>query len=324
MKNGKKLFILIESILAVMIVVLSSVMIREKNRENRNKVSVIIQNPDDNQWAAFKYGLKMAAEEHSIEMFVANIEGTLTAKEEKGIIEHELEHGADAVIVQPVLENGMEKILQQIGKKIPVMLVGHTASGDGEDSGLPVTEPDHYAVGATLAEELLKDYNGNIAGKTFGILSETACPESAASRKKGFEDTIKGTGAEIAWFISNSGTEDGKESLYASPKVDFIIALDNNSLTVAGSLSAANDLHGALLYGIGNSTEAVYYLDIGTAECLIVPDEFNVGYQSLTEVAEGLEHYFYKMQSQTVSFSVIRRETLFSKENQEILFTMSQ
>ena len=31
----------------------------------------------------------------------------------------------------------------------------------------------------------------------------------------------------------------------------------------------------------GNSTEAVYYLDTGIAGCLVVPDEFNVGYQSL-------------------------------------------
>ncbi|MFR2836002.1 MAG: hypothetical protein ACLTCI_04085 [[Clostridium] nexile] len=36
---------------------------------------------------------------------------------------------------------------------------------------------------------------------------------------------------------------------------------------------------GELLYGIGQSTEAIYYLDKGIAECVVVPDEFNVGYQ---------------------------------------------
>ena len=78
------------------------------------------------------------------------------------------------------------------------------------------------------------------------------------------------------------------------------------------------------MYGIGNSTEAVYYMDTGFAECLVVPDEFNVGYQSLTEAAESLKHSFPKMQDRTVSYTVIRRDTLFSKENQEVLFTMSQ
>ena len=56
----------------------------------------------------------------------------------------------------------------------------------------------------------------------------------------------------------------------------------------------------------------------------MVPDEFNVGYQSLTEAAEILTHYFHKMHDRTVSYTVLRRDTLFSKENQEIIFTMSQ
>ncbi len=106
--------------------------------------------------------------------------------------------------------------------------------------------------------------------------------------------------------------------------MDFVIALDDNSFTMAGEYAAANDLHGALVYGIGNSTEAVYYLDTGIAGCLVVPDEFNVGYQSLTEAAEILTHYFHKMHDRTVSYTVLRRDTLFSKENQEIIFTMSQ
>ena len=38
--------------------------------------------------------------------------------------------------------------------------------------------------------------------------------------------------------------------------------------------------------------QAVYYLDIGVAECLVVPDEFSVGYQSLTRLAENLRRFF--------------------------------
>ena len=102
------------------------------------------------------------------------------------------------------------------------------------------------------------------------------------------------------------------------------MALDDNSLTTAGECSAANNLHGAIVYGIGNSTEAAYYLDAGYVECLVVPDEFNVGYQSLTEIAESLGNRLRRSRDITVSYTVIRSDTLFSKENQEILFTMSQ
>lgn len=67
-----------------------------------------------------------------------------------------------------------------------------------------------------------------------------------------------------------------------------------------------------------------YYLDTGAVECLIVPDSFNVGYQSLTESVKCLRNLLYRMQDTTVSHTVIRREDLFTKENQDILFTMSQ
>ena len=305
MKNSKRLFILIEAVLAAMVIVLAFVMLQEKNGRDLDKVSVIIQNSDDNQWSAFKYGLRMA-------------------EEEKSLIEREIENGADAIIVQPAPDADTENMLRDVEKKVPVMLAGCTASKEKEDSALPVTEPDHYAMGTALAEELLKDYSGNIEGKTVGILSETADSEAAANREKGFLDGLKDTGAVISWSVYDSFSETDENALEFRSRVDFVIALDDNSLRTAGKYSAAKNLHGALVYGIGNSTEAVYYLDTGFAECLVVPDEFNVGYQSLTETAESLDDYFHTMQNRTVSYTVIRRDTLFSKENQEVLFTMSQ
>ena len=51
--------------------------------------------------------------------------------------------------------------------------------------------------------------------------------------------------------------------------------------------------------------------DFGSAECMVVPDEFNMGYQSLSEVAGSLAMFSGGMESRTVSHTVIRRENLF-------------
>lgn len=324
MKNDKKVFILIETVLAVMVLVTALIMIREKTEKDFEKVSVVIQNSDDNQWSAFMYGLKMAAEDCGIEMSVVNTGAVLTVEEEESLIESEIGNGADAVIVQPVQGAGSEEMLKRIHNKVPLMLVECTLSKDKDASVIPVTEPDNYAMGAALAEELLKDYNGNLDGKTLGLLSEMGDSEAVIHREKGFKDGIKDTGAMISWSVSGSFAKDGEIALETRPKVDLVVALDDSSLTKAGEESAANNLHGAVVYGIGNSTEAVYYLDTGLAECLVVPDEFNVGYQSLTEIAQSLGNHFYKPKDKAVSYTVLRRETLFLKENQEILFTMSQ
>ena len=152
MKNDKKVFFLIEAVLGIMVVVLAFLMLQEKNGKDLAKVSIILQNSEDNQWAGFKYGLKMAAEDHGIEMSVVTTEGAWNAADEMDLIEAEIEHGADAVIVQPAPGAETEKALKKIQKKVPVMLVGSAASEERDDSELPVTEPDHYAMGAALAQ----------------------------------------------------------------------------------------------------------------------------------------------------------------------------
>ena len=140
MKNGKKIFILVETFLGLMVFVLVMFMFLEKNEKKQEKISVIIQNSDDSQWAAFKYGAKMAAADNLIEREIAN--------------------GASGIIVEPANGEKTEKMLKEVEKKVPVVLVESLASSDGTETKMPVTGADNYAMGKALAEELLKDCGG--------------------------------------------------------------------------------------------------------------------------------------------------------------------
>ena len=307
------MFIFIEAVLGTMVLFLAFLMLREKNVDKSYQISVIVENADDTQWSAFKYGLKMAAEDKGAEMVMVSTGASLSQEEEKKLIEEEIKNGADGVIVQPVSGEDTQQMLKKVGNKAEIMLVDDILSGIEK---FPVIQPDAYAIGKTLVEELLKDYGGNLEGKTLGILNGKEGLKSSAEKEKGFIEALQGTGAEIVW----SDTQITENML----DVDFVIALDDNSLRAAGEMAAANNLHGAIVYGIGNSTQSVYYLDMGIAECLVIPDTFNVGYQSLTELVNKLEKAFYEYENQEISYTVMRKENMFSKENQEVIFTMSQ
>ena len=86
MKDNKKIFILMESILAVMLIILVIQMFLEKSGESRYKIAVVIQNSDSSQWASFKYGLKMAAEDQNIELSIVSTGENLTTEEEQELI----------------------------------------------------------------------------------------------------------------------------------------------------------------------------------------------------------------------------------------------
>lgn len=313
MKKDKKMFIFIEAVLGTMVLFLAFLMLREKNVDKSYQISVIVENADDTQWSAFKYGLKMAAEDKGAEMVMVSTGASLSQEEEKKLIEEEIKNGADGVIVQPVSGEDTQQMLKEVGNKAEIMLVDDILSGIEK---FPVIQPDAYAIGKTLVEELLKDYGGNLEGKTLGILNGKEGLKSSAEKEKGFIEALQGTGAEIVWSDTKI-TEN-------MPDVDFVIALDDNSLRAAGEMAAANNLHGAIVYGIGNSTQSVYYLDMGIAECLVIPDTFNVGYQSLTELVNKLEKAFYEYENQEIPYTIMRKENMFSKENQEVIFTMSQ
>ncbi len=313
MKKDKKMFIFIEAVLGTMVLFLAFLMLREKNVDKSYQISVIVENADDTQWSAFKYGLKMAAEDKGAEMVMVSTGASLSQEEEKKLIEEEIKNGADGVIVQPVSGEDTQQMLKEVGNKAEIMLVDDILSGIEK---FPVIQPDAYEMGKALAEELLKDYGGNLEGKTLGILNGKEGLKSSAEKEKGFTETLQNTGAEILWSDTQI-TEN-------MPEADFVVALDDNSLRAAGERAAANNLHGAIVYGIGNSTQSVYYLDMGIAECLVIPDTFNVGYQSLTELVNKLEKAFYEYENQEISYTVMRKENMFSKENQEVIFTMSQ
>lgn len=321
MMNNKKGFVLTEVILMIMVIGLALMMISGQNKKALDKVSVILENAGDSQWSALKYGLKMAAEEQGIELAVVDVEEGLDAEAQKKVLEREIEDGADALIVQTVLDKNDQEVLKKIEKRVPVMLVGYEAEKGETRYDLPVIKEDNYEMGQALAEEMLKDFEGNIEEKKIGLLLASTDSNMLSSRECGFKDALEDKNANILELSLDSllNREENTES-----KVDIVIVLDDSNLTAIGEYLASSQPHGELLYGIGQSTEAIYYLDKGIAECVVVPDEFNVGYQSLSEVARKLDHYFENMKKQTVSYSVIRKETLFSKENQELLLTMSQ
>lgn len=321
MKSSGKWFLRFEAVMATLVLMIA-VMMREKSNRDPGRISVLIQNSEDNQWAAFRYGLKMAAQDREVELVIVSTGELLTQEEAIFTATQEITQGADAVMMQPVF-GIREKDLKKLQKKVPVMLVESDLSSGQNADGLPSVQPDHNAMGRALAQEIQKDFGGSLSGKTIGIISETDQTEASARRKKGFEEALQDTGAKIRWAVS-SIEETGENFLKYQPAVNLIAAMDDHSLIAAGKDSQFNNLHGALVYGIGNSTDAIYELDIGAVECLIVPDTFDMGYQSLTQIAQSLKHPVQKMESSVVSYTALRRDELFSEKNQEILFTMSQ
>lgn len=173
---------MIEMVLGIAAAAVGVMMLWGQTSKSKDKVSVIIENSDDSQWTAFKYGLKMAAMDEELELSIVSTASKLTAEEEKRLIESELQNGADAIIMHPSDGADMEESIKKLESKVPIVLVESAASQERSESELPVIQPDNYAMGEAIGQALLQDYGGSLKGKTIGIISadyaSEACFES--------------------------------------------------------------------------------------------------------------------------------------------------
>lgn len=322
--KGVKKYIFLELVLGAMVAVFIGVNFIQKQEEHQPKVAVVLSDSGSSQWSALKYGIEMAAEDQRVDAVFISTETIESIGDEVKIIQLAVQRGADAVIVQPIPGLHSEQALRDLSPKVPVMLVESSAGYDRSQSYFATVEADAALMGELLAGELINDWGGNIRGKTVGILSSDMTSDVTWEKKNMISSLLGQQGAEVKWKITGNLNDAGLVILETQQPVDVVLALDDRSVVMAGKCSADERLHGAQVYGIGNSMEAVYYLDNGLVECLIVPDEFDAGYQSMSEVAAQLNKKGHKLQSVTVGATVLRREELFSDENQELLFTMSQ
>lgn len=102
------------------------------------------------------------------------------------------------------------------------------------------------------------------------------------------------------------------------------MALDTYSLEVAGANAVQQEGSPALIYGIASSDKAYYYLDRNIVKALIVPDEWEEGYQAMSRTVQLLHHTSASLSDATAGYTVVRRDNLFSEENQDRLFTGSK
>ena len=324
MKSVKKKYILLELILGVWVIVFICVIFFQRHEQQRPRVAVVLSDSDSNQWSSLKYGLRMAAEDHKVDVVFISTEIIESMEEEVKIIQFAIQKGADAVIVQPIPGVDAEQILQTVSPKIPVMLIESAAGYDRSQSDFPTTEADAASMGKQLVQELLADCDGDIRGKRIGVFSSDMASDVTREKKNTVYRLLQEQGADIRWKITGKLNDAGLVILEKQPPVDAVLALDDRSVVIAGKCAADERLHGAWLYGIGNSTEAVYYLDNDYAKCLIVPDEFDAGYQSMSAVVDQLNGIVHDMEDITAGYTVLRRDELFTDENQELLFIMSQ
>ena len=257
----------------------------------RARIAVLTRRDVDVSDAALFAGMEKAAEDSKVILNYVVVPPTATLAEEKLLAEQEIADGARAVLLEPVSTAGSGKMAEELSQRAAVVLLGERA--DTEAAGhFGSVSADNYAIGVALGKEiaeLLPD-GGRIA----------LLPESDE------QGSLRGSAVQVQEETQG---------------VALLVGLEDSALTAAAESAAAEEKR-PLVVGVGNSNRNIYALDRGDIADMIVINEFNMGYLAVAEAKKKLSSGLREMEQLRVGDTLVARDTMFSAENQKLLFPL--
>ena len=268
----------------------------------RARIAVLTRRDVDVSDAALFAGMEKAAEDSKVILNYVVVPPTATLAEEKLLAEQEIADGARAVLLEPVSTAGSGKMAEELSQRAAVVLLGERA--DTEAAGhFGSVSADNYAIGVALGKEiaeLLPD-GGRIA-----LLPESDARGSIAARRQGIWEALRGSAVQVQEETQG---------------VALLVGLEDSALTAAAESAAAEEKR-PLVVGVGNSNRNIYALDRGDIADMIVINEFNMGYLAVAEAKKKLSSGLREMEQLRVGDTLVARDTMFSAENQKLLFPL--
>ena len=323
MKN-KRLFPALVLILVAMIMAVTGFMLWESgNTANLRQIHVIIENSNDNRWVQFIEGMKQAAEDQEIILTIVPTGHMETLSEEEAIIERAIANGSDGVIIQLCSSIDAASMLEKLNSRTNIELVDENAY-EVMSNVVGVVSPDHKAIGETIANEAALFAEKPLEKCTIGVIRGSSALSSMEQRMDGFTEALESLGGKTTWVLEQNGdAKDIKEKLTANETPDILVALDNAGMEAAGEYASTQE-NEIIVVGTGTSTKSIYYLDSGVVKSLVVPEDYMMGYQSVSDLADYIHRNRFLPLVRTIAHRTIHKDTLFAEENQEILFPVQR
>ena len=326
MKN-RRLFPALVLILVATIMAVTGFMLWESgNTAKLRQIHVIIENSNDNRWVQFIEGMKQAAEDQEVILTIVPTGHIETLSEEEAIVERAIANGSDGVIIQLCSSIGAASMLEKLNSRTNIELVDENAY-EVMSNVVGVVSPDHKAIGETIANEAALFAEKPLEKCTIGVIRGSSALSSLSSmeqRKDGFTEALESLGGKTTWVLEQNGdAKDIKEKLAANETPDILVALDNAGLEVAGEYASSQEKDITVI-GTGTSTKSIYYLDCGFVQSLVVPEDYMMGYQSVSDLADYIHRNRFLPLVRTIAHRTIHKDTLFAEENQEILFPVQR
>lgn len=283
-------------------------------------VSVIARGKNSEVMRIIREGMEQAAYEMNVNIRFLTLLEENSINEQIELIKREVDAGTDAIIISPADYNEITSTIENIRKKVPVILF---ESDIDKNENIPYISCDNYELGKILAEEVIR---GGNTRKRISVIKSELNLNSINERQLGFIEEIKRSQntCETLELPKNETQLYNKISeIIKENKTDIIVTFDTNTLETIGKAKKyiVNNFDiksNVELYGIGSTSLVISLIENNIINSIAMQNEFNVGYLSLKASVAEIEKR--KSDNSAITSTIINSRNIYSKKNQGMLF----
>lgn len=320
-KREKGLFLVFGCVLILLYLMSSTNLIIKEKKTMVYPISIIIEDSNDDYYLNYKKGMEQAAREYHVDTrFITLYEGN-DEEQQMELVKREMEDGAKAVIMAPVMTSRLLSGLESLKAVTPVVLLGTKSSNDWISANITM---DYEEAGRKLGKAFVKTNDPKIPVYLFTDGLEYGSTEFFY---QGLISVLEPAGFHTILYKNDS--EDALRRVVESTVYPFhgrasVIALDTQSLTETAAIIEKSSVYNSSivsLYGIGSTQPILNNLDRGVISGVVAANDFNAGYLSIQLAVEAIEKGSSTEQVVLESF-YIDKESLKSKQYEKMLYPM--
>lgn len=177
---------------------------------------------------------------------------------------------------------------------------------------------NYHNAGSAIADEIIR--HGNYHKKIY-IVEHTAENDSIQELLRVMKSELAKADNTVE-LMTGDTTVEIRNLLKREPDA-VLVALDHKQMVKTAMLIENNSNGKPELYGIGNSRELIPYIESGIITSTLVQDDFSIGYQAVECAVKQLNHETCS-DIDTIRYSLIDKENIYSKEHEKLMFPFTR
>lgn len=276
------------------------------------EMSVILREADSSILSTTRQGMEQAAADLNVELRFLSPTADNSAEEQIQLLQREVEAGASAILLIPADRTSMADAVSAAAAKSSLVTLETDMTAQGARGCISV---DNAAVGQILGQAAL---NGVSAGGTVLLLDSAGGDNGIREQLEAAAALLEAEDRQVLICRRTENLSADLTAALSSSPVQAIVAFEASALERAVEVAQSSDRF-PLLYGTGSTSAIAAGLEENDVTAIVAHNAFSAGYLAVQHTAALARNQLASPLS-SLSFTVIRQETMYLPDNQKLLF----